>query len=415
MGCGHISQAHLRGWKRVPNCQVAGVMDVNNDLARQRAEQFEVPTVYDDLDEAIAAADVVDVCTPPQTHAGIAEPVLRAGRKLVIEKPVVLTVQEWAPLRALAGDDEGAITVIHNFKFLHSVQRARAWIDEGRIGAVVSIRHEFLVSPGTDRMLAQAALVAHASRWPVAGDIAALPLPDPFPGRCPRLRLGHRGPGPDCRRTGDPGRREPPRRAVLGRDPVLRHLRAEPAGDHGAGHRRPDRRRLAGRHPDHRQGPRRPSRPGRRTKHARGGVDRPTGDPGPDRLRPATSRPPDPSTRRSCPPSAATPQDRARRRHLWPRSSTWCATATSSAARSTPPSTAVHPVALTGRRRPPSRSPAAARSPRLPTEAVVGVAGPAPHRGDLCSSSAGPSSQSRTSESHGDSTSAVPAQRRVSG
>lgn len=155
VGCGHISQAHLRGWKRVPNCQVAGVIDVNNDLARQRADQFEVPTVYDDLDEAIAAADVVDVCTPPQTHAGIAEPVLRAGRKLVIEKPVVLTVQEWAPLRALAGDDEGAITVIHNFKFLHSVQRARAWIDEGRIGAVVSIRHEFLVSPGTDRMLAQ--------------------------------------------------------------------------------------------------------------------------------------------------------------------------------------------------------------------------------------------------------------------
>jgi predicted dehydrogenase len=155
VGCGHISQAHLRGWSRAPGCRVVGVTDMNRELASERARQFSVPKVFADLEEAIDAAEVLDVCTPPQTHFQIADAILRAGRKLVIEKPVVTTLSEWEQLRAIPGVDEGDITVVHNFKFLHSMQRAQARIAEGAIGDVVSIRHEFLVSPQTDRMLAQ--------------------------------------------------------------------------------------------------------------------------------------------------------------------------------------------------------------------------------------------------------------------
>lgn len=153
VGCGHISQTHLKAWRRTAGCRVQGVFDVNRALAEQRAGQFQIKTVYDDLEQLIASCDVVDVCTPPQTHAEIARRVIEAGRDLLIEKPLVMDVGEWDRLRQLMARSPSRVTVVHNLKYTHAVQQAKRWIEQGRIGQVISIARQFLTSPQTDRML----------------------------------------------------------------------------------------------------------------------------------------------------------------------------------------------------------------------------------------------------------------------
>lgn len=153
VGTGVISSAHLKGWRRTEGGKVTGVFDLNQEMAKKRAQEFSVPRVYEDLAELIDDCDVIDVCTPPQTHAAIAMQILSAGKHLVIEKPLVTDVADWEKMAALVREKGVTITVVHNLKVARSVEQAKKWVDEGRIGNVIRIRREFLTSPETDRML----------------------------------------------------------------------------------------------------------------------------------------------------------------------------------------------------------------------------------------------------------------------
>lgn len=153
VGCGLISEAHIKAWQRTRGFRVAGVLDTQRAQAEKRAQQFAIGKVFDDLNELVANCDVVDVCTPPQSHAAIASLALRSGRHLVMEKPMVTDVADWDTLSEQARQSGTKIAVIHNLKFLHSVQQAHRWVKEGRIGDVIRIQREFLTHASADRML----------------------------------------------------------------------------------------------------------------------------------------------------------------------------------------------------------------------------------------------------------------------
>jgi len=153
VGCGHIASSHLRGWRQARGSSVCGVFDLNRDLAVELATRFGIPMVYQSLEELLESCDVVDICTPPQTHAGILTRVLEAGRLPVIEKPVVVDLADWATLASKIRADGVELAVAHHLKFTRSFQRCKRWLDEGRIGHVLRIDWHFLTSRETDRML----------------------------------------------------------------------------------------------------------------------------------------------------------------------------------------------------------------------------------------------------------------------
>jgi predicted dehydrogenase len=129
------------------------VFDLNRELAQKRAGEFGIDRVFDTVEQLIDACEVVDVATPPQTHAKIARQVLAAGRHLIIEKPVVIDVADWDSIAAAVKTSGAKLGVIHNLKFAQGPMDAKAWVDQGRIGRVIRIQREFLTSPRSDRML----------------------------------------------------------------------------------------------------------------------------------------------------------------------------------------------------------------------------------------------------------------------
>src|SRR3954471_22095412 len=132
VGCGLISGAHIKAWQKTPGFAIRGVIDTNTEQARNRAAEFKIGTVYDRLDQLIAACDIVDVCTPPQSHAAIAQQAVAGGRHLVMEKPVVTDVADWDRLAKSVQEAGTKLAVIHNAKFLRSIQMAKRWVDAGR-------------------------------------------------------------------------------------------------------------------------------------------------------------------------------------------------------------------------------------------------------------------------------------------
>lgn len=152
LGCGKISSAHLAAWKQTDGFEVVGVFDLDRELASKRGAEFGVTRVFESIDQAVDSCDVVDVATPPQTHARLAQQAIAAGKHLLIEKPIVIHASEWEAIHA-ALTPRTKLTVIHHMKWAESMLTAKGWIDDGRIGSVIRMRREFLTSAATDRML----------------------------------------------------------------------------------------------------------------------------------------------------------------------------------------------------------------------------------------------------------------------
>ena len=153
VGAGHIAASHLAAWRGAPGCRLAGILDVRREAAEDRARQFGVERVHDDIGTLVADCDVVDVCTPPDTHAELARATLAAGRHLLCEKPLVTDVEQWRELSALLEGSESRVAVVHNLKFVRAVRQARRWVDEGRVGRLLRLSRVFLTDPAGDRML----------------------------------------------------------------------------------------------------------------------------------------------------------------------------------------------------------------------------------------------------------------------
>src|SRR5690606_36129312 len=91
--------------------------------------------------------DLVDICTPGDTHAEIAIAALEAGKHVLCEKPLANTVEE-AEAMAAAAENAAANGVMAMVGFTYrrvpAVAYARQLIAEGRLGAIRQVRAQYL-------------------------------------------------------------------------------------------------------------------------------------------------------------------------------------------------------------------------------------------------------------------------------
>ena len=89
-----------------------------------------------DLDEVLAddEIDVVDLCTPPHLHRAQVETVLRAGKDVFCEKPLVGSVAEVDELASIAAETGRTVMPILQYRFGHGIQKLRRVVDLGLAG-----------------------------------------------------------------------------------------------------------------------------------------------------------------------------------------------------------------------------------------------------------------------------------------
>jgi 2-alkyl-3-oxoalkanoate reductase len=115
---------------------LAAICDVNLAAARDAAEADSIPSAYADVGEMLAKEkpDLVDICTPPKTHAKIAIEAIKAGSNVLIEKPMAQTVQECDAIIAAARESNVKVCVAHSDLFYYPFIEARKLVREGAIG-----------------------------------------------------------------------------------------------------------------------------------------------------------------------------------------------------------------------------------------------------------------------------------------
>jgi predicted dehydrogenase len=103
LGAGHLGKIHLRLLQESKKYELVGFYDVDEGNGRKIENEFGY-TYFPNLDDLIAAVDVVDVVTPTLSHFEAGKKAITAGKHLFIEKPITNTVEEAETLVALAAD-----------------------------------------------------------------------------------------------------------------------------------------------------------------------------------------------------------------------------------------------------------------------------------------------------------------------
>ncbi|UOQ46673.1 Gfo/Idh/MocA family oxidoreductase [Gracilibacillus caseinilyticus] len=88
--------------------------------------------------------DVIDIVTPNHAHAEIAIAAAEAGKHIITEKPLALTVEESERMLEAVQKNNVKHMICHNYRFVPAVQMAKQLIEQGRIGRIFHFRANYL-------------------------------------------------------------------------------------------------------------------------------------------------------------------------------------------------------------------------------------------------------------------------------
>ena len=145
IGCGKIAQVrHIPEYAEHPDAQLIGFYDVNLERARDLAAKHGA-TAYDTV-EALLADDrihAVSICAANFAHAELTIAALRAGKHVLCEKPMAITLEECEAMVAEAEKAGKYLMIGHNQRLAKAHSTAKELIDSGMIGRIITFRTTF--------------------------------------------------------------------------------------------------------------------------------------------------------------------------------------------------------------------------------------------------------------------------------
>jgi predicted dehydrogenase len=153
VGYGFMGRAHSNSYRKVNNFfdleyrpVLKAVCARSADKAKAFADTWGYESVETDWRRLVERKDIdlVDICTPNNTHAEIALAAAKSGKMILCEKPLALNGAE--ALRMVEAVEKAGVPnmVWYNYRRVPAVTLAKQLIDEGRLGRIYHYRAKFL-------------------------------------------------------------------------------------------------------------------------------------------------------------------------------------------------------------------------------------------------------------------------------
>lgn len=136
VGCGYWGSKHVRVLSTLPEVARVIVVDPNPKVRDAIVAAFPGVEGASELRNVLANVHAVIVATPPRNHAEVALQALRAGKHVLIEKPITATLAEARLLVAEAMERGTVLMAGHTFEFNPAVRELRRRMDEGELGTI---------------------------------------------------------------------------------------------------------------------------------------------------------------------------------------------------------------------------------------------------------------------------------------
>lgn len=134
-GCGVISRFHLNAIRAIEDAALCGVYDAVPASAQAAAAEYGTQA-YPDYEALLAdrAVDAVCICTPSHLHAPLALQAIAAGKHVLVEKPVALTLEDCDAISQAARRAGVRVGVISQLRYAPAIARVRHALEDGLLG-----------------------------------------------------------------------------------------------------------------------------------------------------------------------------------------------------------------------------------------------------------------------------------------
>ena len=153
IGNGSISGVHLRGYSLNPDVEIYALCDINEERLNRRGDEYHVDPArrFTDVNEMLAACpeiEAVSVCTWNAAHAQCAIAALNAGKHVLCEKPMAMTVEEAEAMQAAAEKNNRLLMIGFVRRFGNDCAIMKDFIDNGYFGDIYYAKATYLRRKG---------------------------------------------------------------------------------------------------------------------------------------------------------------------------------------------------------------------------------------------------------------------------
>lgn len=150
IGTGGIGGSHRKAIDAVEGCELVACCDIVEEVARGVGEERGIPWLADYHDLlALDEVEAVAVCTPHYLHHPMVIAAAQAGKHIICEKPMAMTVRECDDMIAAADAADVVLAIVHQSSASPQVRLAKSIIDGGELGELWQAAH---LSPGLRTM-----------------------------------------------------------------------------------------------------------------------------------------------------------------------------------------------------------------------------------------------------------------------
>lgn len=138
VGCGSIAPTHVRALQQLAGrADLVACSDILPDRAEALAAEFGLTVMS--FEEILSNPDIdaVTVCVPSGRHAEVGVPALLAGKHVIIEKPMEVTLEACDRLLAAQRTSGRTLAVVSQHRFDRAAQLVHEAVSEGRLGTLV--------------------------------------------------------------------------------------------------------------------------------------------------------------------------------------------------------------------------------------------------------------------------------------
>ncbi len=138
IGAGAICPLHISAIQNCPGARLVAIADVSDERAKKVGEEHNI-VWYTDHRQMLqnADVDVVCVCTPSGLRQPICIDVAQAGKHMIAEKPLEVTLEKVDSIIEACDRNNVKLCVISQLRFLPGVLALKKAVDEGRLGRLV--------------------------------------------------------------------------------------------------------------------------------------------------------------------------------------------------------------------------------------------------------------------------------------
>jgi predicted dehydrogenase len=140
IGCGYWGPKLARNFHELPEAELTWVCDLRQERLDHLKELYpQVRTTYDYRDLLASDVDAVVIATPVSKHHRLALEALRAGKHVLVEKPLSASGQEAEEI-VIEGERQGRVVMVgHTFEYNPAVETVKEIISSGDLGEIYYI------------------------------------------------------------------------------------------------------------------------------------------------------------------------------------------------------------------------------------------------------------------------------------